>query len=419
MKRLIIFLLVASAKILAQDYPLAPEVWSQPKRVEDIYVKGLDATNPSLTKNLDTMYFYGSGDRSGDSGGGIYVTTLKEGRWQTPKWLNNNVNAGGAMNNPSISKDGRRIYYAAWGGYGSWDLWYNDWDTLTNDWGPYKNLGPKFNRPSMDWYLYEISKDSLFILNDKVAAPSPIFYVFDKNKNDWMIADSFYYHQLGCCSVQGISMPKNRKKIYYSDVNFSWSNGNYKKRYSELVVVYWDSIKNYWGEPYFLNINSNGYQPDSVNRPWVWLGGIDEFPWISENGKVLYFHSNRREAVEDGILAPNVYVSYLLIDEKGKPVSVGKDDNTIPKGYKLYQNYPNPFNPSTTIRYSIPESTNVTLTIYNIQGRRVDELVNENKSPGEYEVELNANKYNLSSGVYIYQLRTRSAVLTNKLTLIK
>ncbi len=418
MKRIIfISLIIFSVEIFAQDYPIAPEVWSQPKRVEDIYVKGLDSRNPSLTKNMDTMYFYGSGDRSGDSGGGIYVTILKEGKWQTPKWLNNNVNAGGAMRNPSISKDGRRIYYAAWGGYGNWDLWYNDWDAVTNDWGPYHNLGPKLNSPSMDWYLYEISKDSLLILNDKVATPSPILYVFDKNKNDWAIADSFYYHKLGCCSVQGISMPASKKKIYYSDINFSWSNGNYKKRYSELCVVYWDSVKNYWGEPYFLNINSEAFQPDTTNQ-FNWLGGIDAFPWISPDGKTLYFHSNRREAIEDGVLGPNIYVSYLLIDENGKPVSV-EDEKEIPTGYKLYQNYPNPFNPKTTIRYAVPESTHISLTVYDIQGRKIVELINENKSPGEHEVEFNANKYNLSSGVYIYQLRTSSTVLTNKLTLIK
>ncbi len=411
MQKIIMSLLVMILvkNIAAQDYPIAPEVWSQPKRVEDIYVKGIDASNPSLTKNLDTMYLYRSGE--------IYVTTLKEGRWQTPKRLNNNVNAGGAMRNPSISKDGRRIYYAAWGGYGNWDLWYNDWNPNTNDWGLYKNLGPKLNSPYMDWYLYEINKDSLFILNTNVGGPSPILYVFDKKKNDWAIADSFYYHKIACCHVQGISMPKNRKKIYYSDISSLWKDSN--KKYSELCVVYWDSVKEYWSEPYFLNINSNAYQPDSVNRPWVWLGGVDAFPWTSENGKILYFHSDRREIIEDSSGAWNTYVSYLLIDENGKPVSVGKDNETIPTGYKLYQNYPNPFNPSTKIKYSIPETTFTSLTLYDIRGSRITELVSEEKHPGEYEVELNANRYNLASGVYIYQLRTSSAVLTNKLTLIK
>ncbi|MCX6174783.1 MAG: T9SS type A sorting domain-containing protein [Ignavibacteriales bacterium] len=408
-KIIVTIMVIFSIKLSAQDYPLAPEVWSEPKRVEDIYIKGIDADNPSLTKNLDTMYFYRSGE--------IYVTTLKEGKWQTPKRLNNNVNAGGAMRNPSISKDGRRIYYAAWGGYGGWDLWYNDWDPLTNDWGSYKNLGPKLNSPTMDWYLYEVSKDTLFILDDKVATPSPILYVFNKTKNDWAIADSFYYHKLGCCSVQGISMPANKKKIYYSDINFSWSNGNYKKRYSELCIVYWDENKNYWSDPYFLNINSEAFQPDP-NNPFNWTGGVDEFPWISRNGKTLYFHSSRREAREDSSNAYNIYVSYLLIDENGKPVSV-ENENKIPTGYKLYQNYPNPFNPSTKIKYSIPETTFISLTLYDIRGRRITELVNEERHPGEYEVELNSNKYNLSSGVYIYQLRTSRAVLTNKLTLIK
>ena len=409
MKKLIIISIVIfnSAIVLSQDYPLAPEVWSEPKRIEDIYVKGIDATNPSLTKNLDTMYLFIDSD--------IYRSNKENGKWRKPIRLNTNVNAGDAMNNSSISKDGRRIYYAAWGGYGSWDLWYNDWDTATNDWGPYHNLGSKLNSPSTDWYIYEISKDSLLILNDRVATPSPNLYVSDKN--NWVIADSFYYSKLACCHVQGISMPKNKRKIYYADMNAMW-NGGIDEHGAELCVVYWDTNRNYWGEPYFLNINSKSFQPDKTN-PFLWIGGADKFPWVSLDGKTLFFDSNRDAANEDTSFLADIYVSYLLIDKNGNPVSTVNESNKIPNGYELYPNYPNPFNPSTRIRYTIPESTSVLLTVYNIQGKKVTELVNETKTAGEYEVEFNAGKFKLSSGIYVYQLRTRNAILTNKFTLIK
>jgi len=82
------------------------------------------------------------------------------------------------------------------------------------------------------------------------------------------------------------------------------------------------------------------------------------------------------------------------------------DDKVIDKTYtySLSQNYPNPFNPSTSIRFQIPNNNNVLLKVYDILGREVALLVNEPKQPGEYEVEFNAVKYGLSSGVYLYRL---------------
>jgi len=78
----------------------------------------------------------------------------------------------------------------------------------------------------------------------------------------------------------------------------------------------------------------------------------------------------------------------------------------LPTEYELYQNYPNPFNPTTTIRYAVPFTSNVTITIYNILGEQVERLIGEIKSPGIYETKWNASM--LSSGVYIYVIRAES-----------
>jgi hypothetical protein len=84
-----------------------------------------------------------------------------------------------------------------------------------------------------------------------------------------------------------------------------------------------------------------------------------------------------------------------------------EDENIIPKEYSLSQNYPNPFNPSTKIRFSIPASLDgegrfVTIKIYDLLGRELVTLVNENKKPGNYEVAFNAQ--NLPSGIYLYRI---------------
>ena len=100
------------------------------------------------------------------------------------------------------------------------------------------------------------------------------------------------------------------------------------------------------------------------------------------------------------------------------------DENHVPNVFQLYQNYPNPFNPSTTIKYSIPSNLNssnggtlVTLKIYDLLGREVKLLVNEEKSPGFYEVNFNAA--NLASGIYLYRIKADNFVVTKKMILLK
>ena len=98
---------------------------------------------------------------------------------------------------------------------------------------------------------------------------------------------------------------------------------------------------------------------------------------------------------------------------------------SIPLDYVLYQNYPNPFNPSTTVRFSIPDKSLVTLKVYDILGNEITTLINEDKYRGIYNVSFNAS--NFSSGVYFYQLRAvdqskesgQTFVQTKKMMFIK
>jgi hypothetical protein len=89
--------------------------------------------------------------------------------------------------------------------------------------------------------------------------------------------------------------------------------------------------------------------------------------------------------------------------------------------YSLEQNYPNPFNPVTRIRYSVggKGKSQTTIKIYDIIGREVVELLNEEKESGEYEIELDANKYKLTSGVYIYKMQSGGFSDIKKLLIVK
>ncbi len=93
------------------------------------------------------------------------------------------------------------------------------------------------------------------------------------------------------------------------------------------------------------------------------------------------------------------------------------EEDNLSTDYRLYQNYPNPFNPSTKIKYQISRSGNVELTVYDMLGRKITELVNEIKQPGIYEAEFNGEK--LASGIYMCTLKTDSYNKTIKMILLK
>ena len=94
-----------------------------------------------------------------------------------------------------------------------------------------------------------------------------------------------------------------------------------------------------------------------------------------------------------------------------------KESNELPMEFSLSQNYPNPFNPTTNIKFSLPKGSHVTLSVYDVLGKIVATLVNEDKSAGTYEVDFNASK--LSSGIYFYQIVTPNYSATKKLLLMK
>jgi hypothetical protein len=89
--------------------------------------------------------------------------------------------------------------------------------------------------------------------------------------------------------------------------------------------------------------------------------------------------------------------------------------------FKLYQNFPNPFNPSTIIKYSLSNNSNVTLKVYNILGKEVATLVDKEQNAGKYQIEFNPSllKTGLSTGVYFYRLSTGTASITKKLIYLK
>ena len=96
-----------------------------------------------------------------------------------------------------------------------------------------------------------------------------------------------------------------------------------------------------------------------------------------------------------------------------------KKDKTMLEKFELKQNYPNPFNPSTKIEFYLPESGKVSLKIYDITGKEITTLINEEKPAGKYTIEFSSAGKNLASGVYFYKLSTENAATTKSMVLLK
>ena len=161
-------------------------------------------------------------------------------------------------------------------------------------------------------------------------------------------------------------------------------------------------------------LNNLGFEIErgSNETDWRTIGFIEGKGTTSEPQQYSYIDKLT------GIESTKLYYRLKQIDFDGS----FEYSNTIeveiaPSVFSLSQNYPNPFNPNTTIKYSIPLSSNVVIKVFNVLGDEVTTLVDAQKQAGTYELTFNAE--NLSSGVYFYQLKAGTFIETKRMILIK
>jgi N-acetylmuramoyl-L-alanine amidase len=146
-------------------------------------------------------------------------------------------------------------------------------------------------------------------------------------------------------------------------------------------------------------------------------GETGDWPSISDgtlNGD-LTFDSFQIEYIDSlGTNEGTIYIEDLMVMTPG---GVAIADTDIPADFNLAQNYPNPFNPSTAISYQLPVHSHVKLSVYNVNGREVANLIDQAQGAGHYTVNFNAGP--LPSGVYIARLKTDLGILNTKMLLVK
>jgi Secretion system C-terminal sorting domain len=122
-----------------------------------------------------------------------------------------------------------------------------------------------------------------------------------------------------------------------------------------------------------------------------------------------------------GLRANQNVIDIIVIktDKNGLTQVIGIEpiNSFIPRDFKLYQNYPNPFNPTTKIKFDVAKGGEIKIILYDILGREIRNIVDENLKAGSYEINFKAS--NLSSGIYYYSLIAGGFRETNKMVLIK
>ncbi|MGD8306741.1 MAG: YCF48-related protein, partial [Ignavibacteria bacterium] len=153
---------------------------------------------------------------------------------------------------------------------------------------------------------------------------------------------------------------------------------------------------------------SDIYNTTDSGRTWIKSNGIYRISFIF-NGGLYMINENLGWAV-----GSNGYIFKFTSDSV---TSVNFTDLILPTKHFLSQNYPNPFNPTTTIKYQVPQNSFIILKVYDILGKEVATLVDEEKPAGFYNLELDASS--LASGIYFYRLQAGSFIETKKMILVK
>jgi hypothetical protein len=194
-----------------------------------------------------------------------------------------------------------------------------------------------------------------------------------------------------------------------------------------MMTEVWDNVSRNIGEmsvALHYRVNDGEYveSPMYYCDGYVYRYGIGGFDPGSKVDYYIEAVDRRSNSALDPASAPDSVYSFMVT-----AVGIGNQDPdaSIPKSFSLSQNYPNPFNPSTAISFNVPGSAamiQVTLTIYDIRGKRVKTLVDSPVKPGVHEVHWDARNdggEQVPSGVYLYVLKADAKTLTRKMTALK
>ncbi len=189
-------------------------------------------------------------------------------------------------------------------------------------------------------------------------------------------------------------------------------NGDGKNKFVFNAVKNDSVLPGYNAFSFYVLVNSDGVVVDTLPQAYKYCYALAAD--LNNDGRDELLLTQFKP---DNLLFPDAFLKPKAWVYGYGGVTGIKENPKVVSNYKLEQNYPNPFNPSTTINFQIPSSSRVSLKVFDVLGREVSTLVNENKSAGKYSVTFDADK--LTSGVYFYNLQAGNYSETKKMILIK
>ncbi|NWF90115.1 MAG: T9SS type A sorting domain-containing protein [Ignavibacteriaceae bacterium] len=290
----------------------------------------------------------------------------------------------------------------------------------------------------------QVTSDSGFIITGNLMALEDYIYVI-KTDSD---GDTLWTKTYGGFRNESYSVVETKDSNYFITGRYPEHACEYCELYSHTWLLKLDQNGDtIWTKKYIFDFNDQsrvgkqtkdgGYILTGVKyaidtKHHLFVAKLDEWGdtlWTKTLLDENFSDSEGYDIIEtyDGGYAVTGSVSYsngqsdmllLKLDKDGNITSVdGNEGNLIPPEFSLQQNYPNPFNPTTKIHFSISETGQYTLKIFNILGQEVKTLFDEYLNSGVYDVEFNAGT--LPSGVYIYQLSGNKIILSKKLILMR
>jgi hypothetical protein len=168
------------------------------------------------------------------------------------------------------------------------------------------------------------------------------------------------------------------------------------------------------------NINSilvSGSNLFAGTNSGVFLSTNNGTNWISKNQGFYSSPIINALLISNNYILAGTYYHGIWRRSLSEIIGIQNISSEVPSDYILFQNYPNPFNPATSIKFSIPKSSNVKLVVYDITGKELELLVNEQLKAGTYQTNWNALNY--PSGVYFYRLTAGEYSETKRMVLVK
>lgn len=348
--------------------------------------------------------------------------------------------------------DGSRIFYSS--DYGGSFFPYRELDN--NIIGIYKKPNSDKLYAATKYSIYEITNDSISIIKS-LPIPEEIFSFYPLevgNKWVYKVTDwsspyfGTYSEDIFTREVLSIDTRNNKQ---YFKIEEKWFSSDYTQYVYERIDTGKGLIYRFGSE--CLNADSEKVIERLLNEPGdsiltqrfslCWDSTRTLFD--SENDSLIfnlkrkirrydyYYLDGYTYTLVSGIGlfsvrqgydfgTTNYYLNGCVINNLvygDTTVTSAENENQIRFEFKLSQNYPNPFNPVTVINYQLPERSDVSLIVYDVLGNQIAILVDKQQSAGSYNVDFNADKLKLSSGVYLYRLNTGKFVKTGKMVLLK